>query len=142
MIHKYHISLEKLSNAAVGYIFICHAGGGCQSQPRSPVGVSANPGGLLDRCTLDQGRPLRYCTVFSVHRCSWSGMFILDPGSEIFHPGSRIQDSGSRIRIHSKEFNHFKCLIQKMFLGISRKYDQGCSSRIRILIFYPFLIQG
>ncbi len=54
-----------------------------------------------------------------------SGMFILDLN---YHPGSRIQghqDSG---------FKYF--LPKKLFLR-SRKYDSGCSSRIRILIFYP-----
>ena len=56
------------------------------------------------------------------------------------YPGSRIQgqkDSGSRIRI--KEFKYF--LPKKLFLSF-RKYDPGCSSRIRILVFYPSRIQG
>jgi hypothetical protein len=54
-------------------------------------------------------------------------------GSEIFHPGSHIKnDSGSRIRIHTKEYTYFKP--KQLFLS-SRKYDTGCSSRIRILIF-------
>ncbi len=41
-------------------------------------------------------------------------------------------DSGSLMRI--KEFKYF--INQKMFIS-SRKYDTGCSSRIRILISYP-----
>jgi hypothetical protein len=68
------------------------------------------------------------------------------PGSKFFHPGSRIQgqkDSGSRIRIRIKEFMYF--LPKNLFLS-SQKYDQGCSSRIRIsdtdLGFYPSRIQG
>jgi hypothetical protein len=53
-------------------------------------------------------------------------------------PVLRIRDvySGSEFfpsRIRSKEF---KCFTQKLFLS-SRKYDLGCSSQIRILIFYP-----
>jgi hypothetical protein len=50
-------------------------------------------------------------------------------GSEFFHPGSRIQgqkDSGSRIPQRIKYFQP-----KKLFLS-SRKYDPGCSSRIRI----------
>jgi hypothetical protein len=50
------------------------------------------------------------------------------PGSEFFP--SRIH-SGSRIRI--KEFKYFN---PKKLLLSSRKYDPGCSSRIRILMFY------
>jgi hypothetical protein len=62
-------------------------------------------------------------------------MFIPDPGSEFFP--SRIPDlgffyPGSRIRI--KEFKYFNP--KNCFLS-SRKYDPGCSSRIRILTFYP-----
>jgi hypothetical protein len=48
---------------------------------------------------------------------------IPDPGSELFP---------SRIRI--KEFDYFNP--KKWFLS-SRKYDPSCSSRIRILTFYP-----
>jgi hypothetical protein len=50
-------------------------------------------------------------------QCCGSGMFIPDPNPNFFHPGSRIR-------------------IKELFLS-SRKYDPGCSSRIRILIFYP-----
>ncbi len=71
---------------------------------------------------------------FSREQGCGSGMFILDPKSEFFP--SRIQVkkiSESRIRIRTKKFKYFN---PKMFLS-SRKYDLGCSSRIRILIFYP-----
>ncbi len=50
------------------------------------------------------------------------------PDPKFFHPGSRIQgqeDSGSRAG----------SVPIKQFLS-SRKYDPGCSCRIRILIFY------
>jgi hypothetical protein len=50
-------------------------------------------------------------------------MFI--PDQNFFHPGSRIR---------IKEFKYFIPI--HLFLS-SRKYDPGCSSRIRILIFYP-----
>jgi hypothetical protein len=45
---------------------------------------------------------------------------------------SKIPDPGSQIRI--KEFKYFQT--KKLFLSF-QKYDPGCSSRIRILIFYP-----
>jgi hypothetical protein len=56
------------------------------------------------------------------------------------YPGPRIRifslpDSGSEffpIRIRIKEFRYF--IPKKLFLS-SRKYDSGCSSRIRILLF-------
>jgi hypothetical protein len=59
------------------------------------------------------------------------------PDPTFFHPGSWIPDPnclhpGSRIRI--KEFKYFNP--KKWFLS-SRKYDPGCSSRIRMLTFYP-----
>jgi hypothetical protein len=62
-------------------------------------------------------------------------MFVPDP--IFFHSGSRILDQifflpGSRIRI--KELKYFDP--KNCFLS-SRKYDPGCSSRIRILIFRP-----
>jgi hypothetical protein len=50
------------------------------------------------------------------------------------------KDSGSWIRIRIKEFKYF--FTQKIVSRLSRKYDPGCSSRIRILIFYPSRIQG
>jgi hypothetical protein len=62
------------------------------------------------------------------------------PGSQIrfiFHPGSWIRTLfPSQICI--KEFKYF--YPEKWFLS-SRKYDPGCSSRIRILTFYPSRIQ-
>ena len=63
------------------------------------------------------------------------GMFIRDPNFSIpdpnfFHPGSRIFPSRINI-IEFKYFNH-----NTLFLN-SRKYDLGCSSWIRILIFLP-----
>ncbi len=58
---------------------------------------------------------------------------VVDPGSDCFQ--SRIQGKkDSRIRIRIKEFKYFN---PKKLLLSSRKYDPGCSSRIRILIFYP-----
>jgi hypothetical protein len=55
------------------------------------------------------------------------------PDPTFFHPGSRLRtvsipDPHQRIE---KYFNP-----KKWFLS-SRKYDSGCSSRIRILNFYP-----
>ncbi len=47
------------------------------------------------------------------------------PDPNFFHPGSRI---------HMKELKYFNP--KNCFLS-SRKYDLGCSSQIRILIFYP-----
>jgi hypothetical protein len=64
-------------------------------------------------------------------------MFIPDP--IFFHPGSRIRifyHPGSRTRI--KEFKYFS---PKKFFLSSRNYYLGCSSRIRILIFYPSRIR-
>jgi hypothetical protein len=68
-------------------------------------------------------------------QCCGSGMFISDPGSDIFL--SRIKDSnffhpGSWIRI--KEFKYFNQT--KWFLS-SQKYDLGFSYWIWILTFYP-----
>jgi hypothetical protein len=81
--------------------------------------------------------------ILSSLQCCGFGMFIPDP--TFFHPGSRIRlfsipdprfripdpnglHPGSRIRI--KEFKYFNP--KKWFLS-SRKYDPGCSSRIRML---------
>ncbi len=44
------------------------------------------------------------------------------PGSELFHPGSWIPDPPQRIQYFNQK---------KLFIS-SRKYDSGCSSRIRI----------
>ncbi len=80
------------------------------------------------------------------------------PDSNFFHLGSRIQGKNdSRIqgkkdsRIQGKKRfpdpgsasapKHLSIVTQKLFLS-SRNNDPGCSSRIRILIFYPSRIQG
>jgi hypothetical protein len=55
------------------------------------------------------------------------------PDPIFFHPGSEFF-----LSIHPiKEFKYFN----KLFLS-TRKYDLGCSSRIRILSFYPSRIPG
>ncbi len=67
-------------------------------------------------------------------------MFIPDPGSDFFPswiPDPNFFYPGSRILI--KEFKYVNP--KKWFLS-SRKYDPGCSSRIRILTFCPSRIQG
>ncbi len=66
-----------------------------------------------------------------------SGCLSRIPDPTFFHPGSRVRivsnpDPRSRIRI--KEFKYFNP--KKWFLS-PRKYDPGCSSRIRMLTFYP-----
>ncbi len=63
-----------------------------------------------------------------------SGISVADPGCLFLIPDPIffIPDPGSkryRIRIRIKEFKYFKP--KKLFLS-SRKYDSGCSSRIRI----------
>jgi hypothetical protein len=68
---------------------------------------------------------------------------VADPGclSEIPNTNFSIPYPGSkkfRIRIRIKEFNYF--LRKKLFPSF-RKYDPGCSSRIRIQTFYPSRIQ-
>ncbi len=50
---------------------------------------------------------------------------IPDPRSQVPRPNFSIPDPGARIRI--KEFKYFN---QKKWFLSSRKYDQGCSSRI------------
>jgi hypothetical protein len=63
------------------------------------------------------------------------------PGSDFFHPGSmvkKIPDPGSESAPRIEVF-----FTQKIgSIPYSPKYDPGCSSRIRILIFYPSRIQG
>ncbi len=75
-------------------------------------------------------------------QCCGSVMFISYPGClsripdpTFFHPGSELSPSRNRI----KEFEYFNP--KKWFLS-SRKYDLGCSSRIRMLTFYPSRIPG
>jgi hypothetical protein len=68
--------------------------------------------------------------------CCGSGMFIPDPGSDFFP--SRIPDPnclhpGSRILI--KEFKYFNTKKGKKMVLSSKKYNPGCSSRIRMLTF-------
>jgi hypothetical protein len=74
---------------------------------------------------------------------------------EILKFGERLKTSvadpgrlfGSRIRIFSipdpgSASKNLSILTQKIVFLSSRKYDPGCSSRIRILIFYPSRIPG
>jgi hypothetical protein len=55
------------------------------------------------------------------------------PDPNFFHSGSKFFPS----RILIKEFKYFN---PKICFSSSRKYDPGCSSRILILIFYPYRI--
>ncbi len=58
---------------------------------------------------------------------------------------SRIPDPNClhpRSRIRIKEFKYFNPKKPKAWFLSSRKYDPGCSSRIRMLTFYPSRIQG
>jgi hypothetical protein len=63
-------------------------------------------------------------------QCCESGMFIPDPTFSNPDPGSKLFLS----RIRTKEFEDFN---PKKWFSSSRKYDPSCSSRIRILTFYP-----
>jgi hypothetical protein len=59
---------------------------------------------------------------------------VADPGCFCFYiPDPNFFHSGSRIRV--KEFKY--CNPPKKCYLSSQKYDPGCSSRIRILIFLP-----
>ncbi len=62
--------------------------------------------------------------------CVFRIQFFFIPDPDFFHPGSRI---------FIKEFKYFKP--EKWFLS-SCTHDPGCSSRIRILTFYPSRIPG
>jgi hypothetical protein len=62
--------------------------------------------------------------------CCGSGMFI--PYPPFFHPGSEL--SPSRIPDPHQRIKYFN---PKKTNGFSKKYDLGCSSRIRMLTFYP-----
>jgi hypothetical protein len=50
------------------------------------------------------------------------------PNPNCLHPGSRIR---------IKKFTYFNQKKTKKWFLSSRKYDPGCSSRIRMLTFYP-----
>ncbi len=60
--------------------------------------------------------------------------WITDP--TFFHPGSQIPDRNFSIPDPGSASKNLSILTQKWFLT-SRKYDPSCSSRIRILTFYP-----
>ncbi len=105
-------------------------GGGAVAQLQRLLQVDE---GVADARGRGGARPVRVhgfdgnVDIFNLQWGQYCGsvMFIPDPGSDIFP---------SRIRI--KEFRYFNpqnCF----FFWSSRKYDPGCSSRIRILIFYP-----
>ncbi len=64
------------------------------------------------------------------------------PGSEFFHPGSRVKkipDPGSQTRIHIKKIEVF---VTHTIVSKLSAIWSGMSSRIPILIFYPFWISG
>jgi len=70
-------------------------------------------------------------------------MFIPDPS--FFHPGSRIRifsnpDPNSEFFPSRNPSKNLSILTQNKWFLCSQKYDPGCSTRIRILIFYPFRI--
>ncbi len=72
------------------------------------------------------------------HRCCGSEMFIPDPGSDFIPSQIRIfsiPDPGSTSK-------NLSILTQKNCFLSSRKYDLGCSSQVRIRIFYPSRIPG
>ncbi len=97
---------------------------------------------VLHKCYVFSFASRKYGTWESV----WgSGMFVPDPGSDFFP--SRIPDPnclhpGSRILI--KEFKYFNPQKSKKRFLSSKKYDQGCSSRILDpdADFLPSRIQG
>ncbi len=72
-------------------------------------------------------------------RCCGSGMFIPDPNISITDPNFSIPDQ-SFFPSPGSASKNLSILTQKLFLS-SRKYDPGCSSRIRIQIFYLSRIQ-
>ncbi len=86
-------------------------------------------------CHLRQGKNSLHCS-----QCCGSGMFIPDPGSDFFSiPDPNCLHPGSRIRI--KELKYFNPKKPKKWFLSSRKYDPGCSSRHRMLTFYPSRIR-
>jgi hypothetical protein len=74
------------------------------------------------------------------NQCCGSGMFIPDLGSDFFP--SRIPDPNC---LHpgsaSKNLSILFILTEKKWFLSFRKYDPGCSSRIRMLTFYPSRIR-
>ncbi len=69
---------------------------------------------------------------------------VADPGCLSRIPDPTFSHPGSRIRIFfypGSTSKNLSILIKKLFLS-SRKYDPSCSSRMRILIFYPSRIPG
>ncbi len=94
------------------------AAGGCGPAPHHARLLQGDPPALEGR---SHGRTSR-CAYTPWTISVW---WILDK-----NPGSDFLTS----RIHIKEFKHFNP--KNCFLS-PRKYDPGCSSRVRILIFYP-----
>ncbi len=75
------------------------------------------------------------------YQCCGSGMFIPDPGSDFFPSRIRtvsIPDPGSS----SKNLSILTPKKPKNWFLSSKNYDPGCSSRIRMLTFYPSRIPG
>jgi hypothetical protein len=68
-------------------------------------------------------------------QCYGSGMFIPDRGSDFFP--SRIPDPNCLHPDPGYASKNLSILTPRKWFLNSRKYDPGCSSRIRILTFYP-----
>ncbi len=88
--------------------------------PRAPPSPSPSPTSTRPIRTISRFASRELCTVLRIRD--------VYPGSDFFP---------SRILI--KEFKYFN--LRKWFIS-SRKYDPGCSSRIRTQTFYPSWIQG
>jgi hypothetical protein len=93
-------------------------------------------GGIFVTSLLVGSLVVCYVRQIRLMQCCESRMFIPDP---TFFP--------SRIRIVSipdpgSASKNLRILSQKKLFLSSRKYDSGCSFRIRILTFYPSRIQG
>jgi hypothetical protein len=58
------------------------------------------------------------------------------------HPGSEFFPSRIQGQKDSKSASKNLCILTQKLFQSSRKCDPGCSSRIRILIFYPSRIPG
>ncbi len=78
--------------------------------------TSAARPGVLSSLPVSSGEFFKPAARWSKYQCCGSGMFIPDPGSDVFHPGS----ASKNLSILTQ---------QKWFLS-SRKYDPGCLSRI------------